>query len=284
MYNLKKILKLIFSELIHGGHLQSLGAVSVVFVSALLLDIKINWDVLLVIYLLFYSLFLYNRFKEIDIDYLTNPERTQHFRKYVKLMPLIFYLAVFVLIGTLIYFSNILALIFTLILLGLGILYTLFFKKVTKVIWFFKDFYVAIFFALLPSFLLVYYSRFSLDINLLLLSLFILFEVILMSIFLDIKDIKSDKKEGLRTLPVMLGEKKTISFLFIYNPLMAIIMMAILLYFTTLPRLVIMLIFIVPFDLYCYFLIKKKRNVSYILQGGRLITWAFLVFLGKIIL
>ena len=56
---IKKILKSIWNELIYGGHLQPLGAASIVFVSGILLKIQITWDVLFVTYILFYPLFLY---------------------------------------------------------------------------------------------------------------------------------------------------------------------------------------------------------------------------------
>ena len=281
---IQKISKLIWNEFIYGGHLQSLGAASVVFVSGILLKIPITWDVLLVGYLLFYPLFLYNRLKEIDIDYLTNPKRTQYLRKHLKLIPIIFYLAIFILVVSLIYFSNFLALIFGLFLLIFGILYTVVFKQATKRVWCFKDLYVAAFFASLPFFLLVYYSHSLLNINALLFFLFVLLESFLMSAFLDIKDIKSDKKEKLRTIPVMLGKEKTIVFLSIFNLIGTIAIMVFILYSSTLPKLILMLLFTVPFDLCCYVLVKRQRRFGYVLQSGKFILWPFLIFFGKIIL
>lgn len=281
---IEKILKSISDEFIHGGHLQSLGAASIVFVSGILLKIPITWDVLLVGYLLFYPLFLYNRLKEIDIDYLTNPKRTQYLRRHLKLIPIIFYLAIFILVISLIYFSNFYALIFGLFLLIFGILYTVAFKQVTKKIWCFKDLYVAAFFTSLPFFLLVYYSYPLLSINTLLLSLFIFLEAFLMPAFLDIKDIESDKKEKLRTIPVILGKEKTIVFLSIFNLIGTIMIMVFIFYSSTLPKSILMLLFTIPFDICCYMLVKRQRRFGYILQGGKFILWPFLIFLGKIIL
>lgn len=281
---IEKILKSIWNEFIYGGHLQSLGAASIVFVSGILLRIQITWDILFVAYLLFYTLFLYNRFKEINIDYLTNPERTRYLRKHLKFIPIIFYLAIFILVISLIYFSNFLALIFGLFLLIFGILYTVVFKQVTKSIWCFKDLYVAAFFTSLPFFLLVYYSYSLLSINALLLSLFIFLESFLMPVFLDIKDIKSDKKEKLRTLPVLLGKEKTIVFLSIFNLIGTITIMVFIFYSSTLPKSILMLLFTIPFDFCCYMLVKRQRHFGYVLQGGKFILWPFLIFLGKIIL
>jgi len=281
---IEKILKSIWNEFIYGGHLQPLGAASIVFVSGILLKIQITWDVLFVTYILFYPLFLYNRFKEIKMDCLTNSQRTQHIKKYIKFIPIILYLVIFILVISLIYFSNFRALIFGLLVLFFGFLYTIIFKKFTNKIPLFKDLYVAAVFALLPFFLLVYYSYFLVSINVLLLSLLIFLESFLMPVFLDIKDIESDKREKLRTLPVMLGKEKTIVFLSIFNLIGTITIMVFIFYLSTLPKSILILLFTVPFDFYCYILVKRQRRFGYILQGGKFILWPFLIFLGKIIL
>ena len=58
MPKIKKISKLILDELIYGGgHLQSLGAASIVFASALLLRVEITWDILVVSYLFVYIIY-----------------------------------------------------------------------------------------------------------------------------------------------------------------------------------------------------------------------------------
>lgn len=46
MSNFRKVLKLILNEFIYGGHIQSFGAASVVFVSGILLKIQITWGIL----------------------------------------------------------------------------------------------------------------------------------------------------------------------------------------------------------------------------------------------
>ena len=71
MIEIKKILKFIWDEFIYGGHLLSLGGTSVTFFSCILLNIKITLDCLFIVYLIVYVVYLYNRFKEIDIDCLT---------------------------------------------------------------------------------------------------------------------------------------------------------------------------------------------------------------------
>ena len=288
MFKIKKLSKLIFDELIYGGHLQSLGTASIVFTSALLLKVEITWDVLVVSYLLFYSIYLYNHSKEINADDLTNPERTQHLKKYLKWTPIIFYFVIFVLVGSLIYFTNFLALIFALSLLIFGLLYTLTFKKITKKIALLKNIYVSIFFASLPFFLILYYfyplTNF-LIISILLLAIFIFFKAFLMQIFLDIKDIETDKKQGLLTLPIILGKEKTLTILYILNSLITITVLIVFsLYLGIFQKSILMLIFTVPFCFYCYNLAKKQKYFGYILQSGEFLLWSFLIFIGDKIL
>jgi len=282
---IEKILKSIWDEFIYGGHLQSLGAASIVFVSGILLKIQITWDILFITYLMVCPIYLYNRFKEINIDYFTNPERTRHLRSYVRFMPTIFYLIVFFLIISLIYFSNLWVLIFGLFLVTLGLLYTAFIKKSTKRIIFFKNIYVSISFVLLPFFLAAYYSYSVITVSILSLSLFIFIKAFLMQIFLDIKDIESDKKERLQTFPIAVGIKKTLIFLSVFNVIATITLPIFFsFYLNIFPKLILMLIFTLPFDFYCYKLAKKQKYLGYILQSGEFILWPLLILLGEIIL
>ena len=284
MFKIKKVSKFILDEFIYGGHLQSLGGISIIFVSALLLKIKISWDILIIAYLTFYLIFLHDRFRGINADLLTNPQRSKHLKKYLHFIPTIFVFLFLILSILLIYYGNLATFFFILFFLSFGILYTIAFKQITKKICCFKDLYVATFFALLPFFLLVYYSRPLISVDVLLLSLLIFLEAFLMPVFLDIKDIESDRKEGLQTIPVMLGIKKTITFLAILNFIGTITIMVLIFYLNVLPKSILMLLFTIPFDFYCYSLVKKQKNFGYILQSGKFILWPFLIFIGDKIL
>ena len=284
----KRTLKAIWKEFIYGGHLQSLGAASIVFVSGILLKIDITWDILFVTYLTFYPLYLYNRFKEIKIDYLTNPQRTEHLKVYINQTPLILLLVILVLIGALIYFSNIWALIFSLLLVFFGLLYTTTFKNFTKKIPLFKNFYVAISFALLVFFPVIYYSYPLTNIlifGLLIFGVFVYLKAFMMQILLDLKDIASDKKERLLTLPVIFGEKKTFNILKIISLLATVFILLIFsLYFNIFPKPMLMLFLTTPFNFYCFKLVRQKKYFSYILVSGEFILWLILILIGKIIL
>jgi len=287
MSNFKKILKFIWNEFIYGGHLQSLSAMSIIFVSGTLLKIQITWDLLFIVYLVFYVPYLHNRFKEINVDYLTNVKRTRHLRKYLKFVPIIFYFASFVLVINLIYFSNFLALIFGLLLLIFGIFYTTVFKKVTKKICLFKNIYVSIFFALLPFFLAVYYScplTNFLVVGVLVFAMFVFLKSFITQMFFDVKDVESDRKEGLCTFPIIMGKEKSIVLLSLFDFIITATMPISFFYLNIFSEFILILILTIPFDFYCYSLVKKKKYFGYILKSGEFFLWLFLIFVGKIIL
>ncbi len=127
---IEKILKSVWDEFVYGGHLLSLGSISGVFTSAILLDIKITWDFLVIVYLITYTIYLYNRFKELEKDSLTNFERTQHLTIYIKYAPFIIFCSTFIITIMLFCFGNFLNLIFGLSILLAGMLYSLFFKEI----------------------------------------------------------------------------------------------------------------------------------------------------------
>ena len=154
----ERISNFVWNEFIFGGHLLSLGAVSVVFTSAILLGIRITIDFLLIIYLIAYTIYLYNRFKEYKKDFLTNYDRTQHIAKYIKYTPVIIFCCMLIVICMLLYFGNQISLIFGLLLLIFGLLYSVYFKEMTGRIIGFKNFYVALMWSLLVIFLAFYYS------------------------------------------------------------------------------------------------------------------------------
>ena len=282
-----KILKTIWKEFIYGGHLQSLGTVAIILVSAILLNIKITWDILFIPYLLFYPIYLYNRFKELEIDYLTNPQRTEYLKGYINKIPLILSVEIFVLVGSLIYFANFSSIIFALLILLFGFLYSLIFKKITKKIPLFKNLYVAIFFALVVIFPVIYYNyplTTTLTTGLLVLIVFVFLKAVMMQILLDLKDLEGDKKEELLTFSVIFGKEKTLKFLKPFSVLITASPIILALYFKIFPLSANLLLLTILFDFYCFRLAKEDKYSGYLLMSGMFIFWAILILIGKIIL
>ena len=283
---IKKFLNFTWREFIYGGHLTALGAPSIAFTSAILLDIPITWDFLLIVYLITYTVYLYNRFKEFNEDFLTNPNRTQHIGGYIKYTPLIIFCFTLVIIGMLLRFGNFLSLIFGLLLLFLGVLYSIYLKKVTKKIVGFKNFYVTFIWSLLVIFVGLYYNA-PLNLSLFLFFSFVFLRGIINTVFFDIKDIETDKKNGLKTIPVLVGRKKTLIYLYIIN---IISFMPIILGVYKDIFLPFSLSLIVLYFYSCYYLQRAKsekaeiQNLPYILVDGEYLFWPLILLSTKIII
>jgi len=282
---IEKILNSIWNEFVYGGHLLSFGAVSIVYAASILLDIRITWDFLLVVYLGTESVYLYNRFKEYKVDFLTNPERTEHIKKYVKYIPFIIFLMTFSAIVFVVYFNKISALTFGLLLLIIGLLYSLFFKKITEKIIAFKSFFISLMWSLLVLFLAIYYSA-PINLALFLFSVFVFLRFFVSVSFFDIKDIKTDKQEGLKTLAVVLKQSTLWQFLSIIA-ILAVLPLIIGVYLRILPISSLMLFLTIPYTFF-YFKQLENKNISpyflyNVIVDGEFIFWLFFVLSGNFI-
>jgi len=270
-----QMFKKIKQEFLFGGHLQSLGAAAIVYLSCVLLKTKVGFDILLTAYFIFYAIYVFDRFKGIEKDILTNKERSLYLKKNLKLFPFLILFSVLIAFFLLIYFGNFKALLFGFILLTLGLIYSSLFKKITKKIPFFKNIYVSLFFTSLVFFPLVYFAL-SFNPSLYLLALFVFSKSLAMQFFLDIKDVKGDKKEKLITLPVLLGKEKSLLFLKIFS-----VLTNVFLFF--LPQLFLSLLIFIPFNFYCSWQSKKEKYFSYLLASGEFLLWAIIVLIAKMI-
>lgn len=281
----KKILYLILNEIIYGGHLLSFGVLGILYSSALLLGILITWDFLLIAYLGSQVIYLYNRYKEFKIDYLTNPTRTEYLKKYINyILPIIaFYILAIVLL--LYYFEKFTPAIFVIILIVLSLLYSHFFKKMTKNIKGFKNFFVSFMWGSALIFLALYYS-YSLNSSIILLFIFIFLRLFIHENICDIKDIKSDKKEKLITLIIFLGEKKLLDILQFLN-ILSFLFIVLGIFLNILPFYSLSLILTVFYAI-CFFKWLKSdidKNFLYnAVVDGEFIFWPLFILLGKILL
>lgn len=283
---LKRIFYLIWQEFIYGGHLLSLGAVSIVFTSAILLKIEVTWDCLLVVYLGMHSAYLYNRYKEFHKDYLTNPERTKYIKRVINRIPFIITSFSVLLVLILVLYSKLTVLFFGLFLFAVSLLYSKVFKNVTQKIIGFKNIFVSLMWASLPFFLFFYYS-FQVNISLLIIAAFVFLRLFINTNSFDVKDIESDKEEKLLTPAVILGEKELIRYLYILN-IFSVLPIIIGVYFNLLP---FYSIIIIAVCFYAIYFLKKLEKIGMnegflynVIIDGELILWSVFIFLGKAIL
>lgn len=277
----QRLSKSIYKEFIFGGHFQSLGASGIVLAAYILLGGEINIFPIIIAYFIFYPLYLFNRLWEIKNDYSTNPERTDYFLSYIKWMPLIFIIESFLTIFFLIFYSpNIIFTFFGLFLYILGLLYTILIKRITVYIIILKNIYVALFFASLVPFAVVFNSG-DLNKNVLVLTVLVFLKGLLMQIILDIKDIESDQKDKLLTIPSKLGKEKTIVFS-IWLLIFVNLIIPFYLYFSGFFG--IELLFTLA-SIFVYFyslkLIKYNNYNGYIIVSGEYLFWAFFILIGR---
>lgn len=282
--SIKQILRFVKNEFIYGGHLLSFGASSIVFTSAIILNIKITLDFIVIVYLIFYVSYSYNRLKEFKKDFLTNFNRTKHIERYIKYIPLINFIFILIIIIILFYNDDFNSFIFGLTILLFGYLYTDFFKEVTKKVAGFKNFYVAFVWATLVIFLAFYYNIF-LSIPLLLLFIFVFLRWLLNTIFFDLKDIDTDKKDNLQTVPVLLGRRKTLVILQNIN-MLSLVPIIIGVYENIFPFFALSLC---VFYFYSFYYLRRARKnevniqkLSYVMVDGEYVFWPMTVLLIKI--
>ncbi len=275
------------NEFIYAGYLTSLGCPAFVLSVSILLDTPVDWPVLAIAYLTPLIVYSYNYYEELDKDLATNPERAGHLKKKVSLYPLILGTYTVLLALLLIFYANVLMIIFVLILLFCGIFYTILFKDLTRQIPGFKGIYIASVWALAGAFFFNFHYSLDWDAFSILMFLFIFLRGIINVTFFDIKDTASDKKLGLKTLPVIWGKKRTLKFLkalniFGFLPLLAGV------YLRIIPAFALSLLIFYFYDF--YYLdkagkISKRslRMISYTLADAEFIVWPLVLILGKVL-
>lgn len=284
MEKYKKLIKEIIDEFILGGHLIALGATCIVLASAILLNISITIGCLVVIYLLTFSSILYNRYKEEKIDYLTNPKRTDNLKKYFNNIYLITFFCISVSVAILIYNHKLKALLFIAGLFILTIFYTVYFKWATKKIIAFKNIYFSLLISLAVVFLAIFYSYSFLNLAFLLVFVFVFFRMFVNTIFLDIKDIKSDEKNNLLTLPRVIKNNRVVLQILKIITILSVAPIIIGYFIGLLPNFSLMLLFVIPYSFYYFNKSENENNfylVNYILADLEFAIWPVLIIIGK---
>lgn len=211
---MKKVLSFLLKEVLYNGHLQAFGAVGIIYTASFLLFSRpLSLASVLSCYLVFQMIFLFDRFRDRKIDAASNKERSQHLESYAAKIPTLLVLMFITSVFLLLSYANILSFLLLMVILVLGILYPIYFKGLTRRIFMFKNWYVAGVYCLLVFFpFLIFSQKFILSFEMLLVIGFVFFENISSQIVLDTKDTKEDKQRGLRTLPAVIGNKKSLYY------------------------------------------------------------------------
>ena len=284
---LNQILKTIWKEFIYGGHLQCLGVAGIAYTSSFILNLDMSWKFLILSYLISYPIYVHDRFRGIKMDEATNPERTNHFERYLSIMPKLILSSVILLFVLLTHIGNLKLFIFSLAMLFFGLLYPIYFKGLTKKIVAFKNFYVSTSFTATVAIPVIFHSH-ELDpsttIILAILMIFVFIKTMLMQILLDCKDIEGDKPLGLLTIPVLIGKERTLKLLRVFSLLTSLaILVPTVIIMPQFPMEMIFLLLAIPVNLYAYGLSQRNNYMGYVIGSSEFVLWFALIFGTKLI-
>ena len=271
---------MLWKEIVFGGHLFAIGSVSVVMACSIVFMIPVSWDILFVTYLLFYAIYLYDYTQGASSDETTNSSRAKYLlcKNKSKCTVIITSLVLFTIMMT---FTSVIITAIGMSILILGLLYGSHFKKLTKKIPVFKNVFVSIVWAFMAIFAFIYYSV-PVTYGAIMLALFVFIRMMNIQILFDVRDMEGDRKEGLLTVPAILGDKKYPFILRLIN-IVSIIFMLGCVVIGLLPAFTLA---IIPMFYYAVSYINRvvksrKEYTSYIFAAFEPIMWSVFIFAGK---
>jgi 4-hydroxybenzoate polyprenyltransferase len=280
------MIKKLINRFVYEGHLISLGATGIVSTFLILIDQKISIQLLIVIYLLAFLCLLYDRHESRKTDYLTNPDRTKCLEKYFKIIPLISILIVSITVLVLAFSGAFTSLLFILLLTLMMAFYTKCLKGLTDKIIGFKNIAFSLIVSLLLVFASIYYSYNFLAPTFAVLFVFCFLRMMANTIFLDIKDLKSDRKEDLKTIPSVFGRTKTMLILVLLNIASGFILILGLL-FNLIPSYSAVLLLFILYSFYYFQKSKERKNfylVNYVLADAEFILWPISLIIARAVI
>lgn len=277
--------KFVLNEFIHGGHLAALSVMAIALSAIFLFNMLIKLELLLTVYLLTLCVYSYDHYKELKEDSTGNKDRAEHLKKYNKILPLLLISYGTLFLFVLLYFGTFGSILVGLLLLFSGLLYTKKFKKITEKIAGFKNIYTSFSISSLVVLTAVYYSVSILTWSLILIFAILFLRLIINTSFCDIKDIDSDKKNNLLTLPIIFGKNKFLRLLHLIN--LAFIIP--LIFGVYIGALSIFSLFLLISSIYSFLYIYRTekettdvKSISSTLVDGEFIIWPVLLFFGRI--
>jgi len=283
-FDLKIILTTIWNEFVYGGHFLALGDVAAMYAISVVLNIPVTWSVFVVIYLCVFAANLLNRSDEVESDVLTNPTRVKIMKKYTKhFYPIVFGCLV-ISIGIILYYANIKTLVAAVLVVAIAALYTTSFKRVTRYIVGFKNFTAALFYSLMVFPLAFYYDT-PITSAVFIVFIFYYVRIFISSAACDVKDIKSDKESGLKTIAIYFGKKEAKRLLNVLNILSGVLIVGGV-YADILPKSSLFLLLTIPYAgyyLYQNSKMTKKELFSNVVIDGEFLFWFPYILIGKVL-
>lgn len=270
---IRKALEFIIFSSIH----ISIAALLWGLITFILIDEPINLYPLIIIFLMTYFVYTLNRVGGEDEDKINYPERVKFSSRYKKILlpiAIIGYIFGFILSLNL----NLTVTFFTLLPIFSFFIYRIF-KKFTIV----KN--IIIGFVWASSVLLIGASTRIFNEIIFSFFCFVFLRDFSNSIFFDIRDVNGDKKAGIKTIPIILGIKKTLLLLNIINIFSGILLLF-LIFFNYLPQKAITLLGLIFYNIFYYNLYKKGNVDKFflfdVIADSEIYFATFLILIGDV--
>jgi 4-hydroxybenzoate polyprenyltransferase len=248
----------IFQEAIHGGYLTALGAPALVLTTIIITNSKINVPLLAISYLLPLIVYSFDYMRDLDKDNESNLERSNHLKKKKKYYPIVLLIYSILLLSLLLLYSNFQLILFIVSITIGGLLYATVLKGLTKKIPIFKNIYTVLTWSLGGTLFVSLFYSIPFSLSFLIVFIFINLKGIINAIFFDLKDYFTDSKEGLKTLPVLIGKKDALRLLHIIN-FVAFIPLILGVYLKIIPQISLTLII---FFFYSFYYLREAQNTK----------------------
>jgi 4-hydroxybenzoate polyprenyltransferase len=272
---------LFYDEFVNGGHLLGINSAFIALATMMIFNLSFRWDILVMLYFLTMIIYGFDHIYDIKHDSLNT--RVEYINRNKRLYSIkIALFCVFFLI-MLFSYGTMFSILLGLCILFLGISYTLWFKALTKKIIGFKTFYVASTLALAILFTATFFHT-VFPVEIVFFTCYTATSCFMNCSLCDIKDMETDKKHGLKTLPLVLGKQRFFFFITGINTVSLIISTLLV----TLQVIPFYFISLLGFNMFWYLIILKgmKPDIDYhwfttrIMDSMEIISFLIL-FTGK---
>lgn len=285
--------KILWATIIHSKLFISLGSVSVFITSCLLLGSDILITPSILIFLSVYFTYAINTLTDATEDSVDKPERFSFISKYRSLILITSILASLIAV-TLAAFQSIFAVFSVIFSVLLGIVYSIGccpVKKNGKIklkrlkdIPIVKNLVVSLAWAITPIALIHAYHNLNNLVATVGLFLFLFIRLFLNTLLFDVKDTEGDSKAGVKTVPIIWGEKKTYKVVWILNILSILIIVVGTKtgYFPSFAYFLCLVSLTIDFSVFA----MKRRffcsdKICNLIVDGELLMTGFLCLIGK---
>lgn len=233
----------------------ALAALCLGYIVIKILALPLAAQPLLMIFLGIFTCYTINRMLYTKEDIANYPERVKFAQQYQK-----FFLSLAVISCCVVVALGLLKNINTLLVALISLLMYFLYHKKLKQVYLVKNLMIAIIWAFFCVFTIVSYLDVQITIPVLCTFLFVVLRDFINSIFFDVRDIKGDLAEGIHTIPVVLGVKKTLIVLASLNVL-SFLYILICCFSGIFSAVSIALVVLVAYD-FVYLLLCYKTNID----------------------